>query len=495
MDATPLPALFTRAAARTPDAPAIIDSQGTAVSYAALDSRSERLARAFLDAGVTPECLVAVCLPKSPELVAVLLAVWKCGAAYVPLDPGQPADRLRWLLTDTGSPLLVTDQACAEKVAGSGVRMLFPAQIGDRAATVADPLPSGVPTPAMAAYAIYTSGSTGRPKGVVISHEAIANRVLWTVREQGLSGTDRVIQRTALTFDAAGWEIFAPLVSGGAVVLPAGGAEHDPALLLFAMARFGVTVLQVVPSVLRLMVDESGWSDCGALRLIASAGESLDAGLCGLLRQRSSAQMWNTYGPTECAIDVTAHRVDASQSSGRVPIGTPIANVRVLVLDERSQPAAIGVPGELCVGGVALARGYLGQPGLTAQRFVPDPYGPPGSRMYRTGDLVRWRHDETLDYLGRLDDQVKVNGVRIEPGEVETALLSHPALRGAIVMARARDDGTNRLVAYVRSADDEISPDQLRRHLRTRLPDSFIPSAFVVRTAAAVLPAEPDVVP
>ncbi len=480
MDAKPLPALFARAAALTPDAPAIIDSRGRPVSYAALGARSDRLARAFLDAGVAPESLVAVCLPKCPDLVAVLLAVWKCGAAYVPLDAAQPAERLRWLLSDTGPRLLVTDAAGAGKAAGSGVPVLFPSEIDDQAAGAPDTVPSGGPAPAMAAYAIYTSGSTGRPKGVVITHEAIANRVLWTVREQGLTSADRVIQRTALTFDAAGWEIFAPLVSGGAVVLPAAGAEHDPALLLDTVARFGVTVLQAVPSVLRLMTDEPGWSGCGALRLIASAGEPLDAGLCAQLRTRSPAQMWNTYGPTECAIDVTAHLVDAGQLSGRVPIGAPIANVRVLVLDERSRPTPFGTPGELCVGGLALARGYLGQPGLTAQRFVPDPYGPPGSRIYRTGDLVRWRHDDALDYLGRLDDQVKVNGVRIEPGEVETALLAHPALRGAVVMARARDDAPMSLVAYVLSQDSEITPDQLRRHLKTRLPDPFIPSAFVV---------------
>jgi amino acid adenylation domain-containing protein len=480
MDAKPLPDLFARQAALTPDAPAIIDRHGKATSYAALGMRSDRLARVLIDAGVTRESLVAVCLPRSPDLVATLLAVWKCGAAYVPLDPGHPADRLRWLLTDTGSRLLVIEAAYAEKAAGSGVRTLFPAEIDDRAAAVPDTLPSGVPTPPMAAYAMYTSGSTGRPKGVVISHEAIANRVMWTVSEQEMTSSDRVIQRTALTFDAAGWEIFAPLVSGGAVVLPAAGAEHDPTRLLDVVARFGVTVLQAVPSVLRLMVDESGWSDCGALRLIASAGEPLDAELCGLLHKRSSAQIWNTYGPTECAIDVTAHRVGVGQLSGRVPIGKPIPNVRVLVLGERNQLAPIGMPGELCVGGVALARGYLGRPSLTAERFVPNPYGPPGSRMYRTGDLVRWRQDGTLEYIGRLDDQVKVNGVRIEPGEVEMALLSHPALRGAIVVAHTRDDGTNRLVAYVLSRDSETSPDQLRRHLQTRLPDPLIPSAFVV---------------
>jgi amino acid adenylation domain-containing protein len=482
MDAKPLPALFTRQAALTPDAPAIIDSRGTAISYADLDTRSDRIARALLDAGVTPESLVAVGLPRSPDLIATLLAVWKCGAAYVPLDPGHPADRMRWLLTDTGARFLVADAACAEKAAGSGVLMLFPAEIDGRGAVPATQptLPAGVPAPCMAAYTIYTSGSTGRPKGVVISHEAIANRIMWAVREQELGRGDRVIQRTALTFDAAGWEIFAPLVSGGAVVLPAAGAEHDPTLLLDAVARFGVTVLQAVPSVLRLTVDEPGWTDCGALRLIASAGEPLDAELCRLLHKRSSAQIWNTYGPTECAIDVTAYRVDVARLSGRVPIGKPIVNVRVLVLDERGQPAPIGIPGELCVGGVALARGYLGQPALTAERFVPDPYGPPGSRIYRTGDLVRWRHDGTLDYLSRLDDQVKVNGVRIEPGEVETALLSHPAVRGAIVMARALNDGTNRLAAYVLSRETEISPDMLRRHLQTKLPGLLIPSAFVV---------------
>ena len=319
MDAELLPDLFARQAALTPAAPAVIGDSGP-VSYAALDARSDRLADLLLEAGAAPECLVAVCLPQSLDLVVALLAAWKCGAAYVPLEPGHPAERLRWVLADTGARLLVTDRAAAAKTEPAGVRTIFLDELDEPAVTAPDRLPRGVLAPAMAAYAIYTSGSTGRPKGVVISHEAIANRVLWTVREHALDHADRVIQRTAVSFDAAGWEIFAPLVSGGAVVLPPVGADRDPALLLRAMAQYGVTVLQVVPSLLRLAVDEPGWADCAALRLLLSAGEPLDAELCRRFRKQSEAEVWNTYGPTECAIDVTAHHVDTGQTSGRVPI-------------------------------------------------------------------------------------------------------------------------------------------------------------------------------
>lgn len=467
-----LPELFVAQAARTPEAPAVLDGDRS-VSYAELDAASGRLAARLLAEGAGPESLVAVCLPRGVDLVVTLLAVWRAGAAYVPLDRAHPDERLRWILADTGARLLVADAATGERLASTGVTTIAPS-----AALSGEPAPVAL-DPAHAAYVIYTSGSTGRPKGVLVSHGAIANRVLWTVRRHQLGAGDRVLQKTTLTFDAAAWEIFAPLVSGGAVALAPDGAERDAAALLAALGRHQATVLQVVPSQLRLLVDEPGWTDCDQLRLVFSAGEALRAELCQQLWKNTGADVWNTYGPTECAIDVTAFQADRDQATGAVSIGRPIDNLRVLVLDESGELAPMGVAGELHVGGAGLARGYVGRPGLTAERFVPDPYGVPGARLYRTGDAVRWSDDGTLEYLGRLDQQVKVNGVRVEPGEVESALHAHPGLRGAVVVAAPGPDGTDRLVGYVVFRDDEIAFEQLRLFLRDKLPEPLIPSVFV----------------
>jgi amino acid adenylation domain-containing protein len=478
MDVDLLPDLFARQAARTPSAPAVIDARGQ-VDYAALEARANQLAHLLRGAGAGPETLVGVCLPRGPDLVVALLGVWKAGAVYVPMDPDHPPERLRWVLSDTGAGLVVTDRAVGESIAPTDARLLCLDSLGDQLDACPVIAPDIRLTPDNAAYVIYTSGSTGRPKGVVVSHAAIANRVMWTVRQHALDAADRVLQKTTLSFDAAGWEIFAPLVSGGAVVLAPAGADRDPDALLQAVARHEVTVLQVVPSLLRLLADEPGWDGCGSLRLLFSAGEPLHAELCQRLWQRTRVQVWNTYGPTECAIDVTAQRVDPAQRLGPVPIGRPIANLRAFVLDPDGEPVPVGVSGELCVGGAGVARGYLGLPELTAERFIPDPYGPPGSRMYRTGDRVRWRGDGALEYLARMDDQVKVNGVRVEPGEVESALGAHPQVRAAVVTVFTDADGVSRLAAYVRSRNGEIPADELRRFLRGTLPDPFVPSVFV----------------
>lgn len=484
-----LPELIARQAARTPEATAVIDGPDR-ITYAALDARANRMAHLLRDSGVGPETLVGVCLPRSPDLVAALLAVGRAGGAYVPLDPDHPRDRLRWIVADSGASMVLTTTAVVDRLPGSGARALCLDRLEDalRAA------PTSAPQVDLAAdgcaYVMYTSGSTGRPKGVPVTHAGITNRVTWTVRLHKLDGNDRVLQKTTVSFDAAGWEICAPLVSGGTVVLAPAGADRDPATLLRAVAEQRVTVLQVVPSLLQLLVDEPGWADCDALRLLFSAGEPLQAEMCQRLWERAGSQLqvWNTYGPTECAIDVTAHQVDAAQRAGPVPIGRPIDNTRIMVLDPTGEPVPVGAVGELCAGGVGVARGYLGMPGLTAERFAPDPLGPPGSRMYRTGDRARWRRDGALEYLGRLDHQVKVNGVRIEPGEVEVALAAHPGVRDAVVTTFAGKDGIRRLTAYLRRRNGEIPRDQLRQFLRDTLPEPLIPSVMVQVDAFPLTP-------
>ncbi|MGW7201424.1 amino acid adenylation domain-containing protein, partial [Streptomyces chryseus] len=468
----PLHELIAQQTVRTPHATAVEDAQG-AMTYAQLDRRANGVARLLRGRGVGPEARVAVCLPRGRDLLAALLGVWKAGAAYVPLDAAHPAERVAWMIADSGVRTVLTVSASAAALAGAvpdDVVLLDSA--GD--AEDAEPVRTG---PGHAAYITYTSGSTGRPKGVLVEHGGIANRVSWTVNRQELGPEDRVLQKTVLTFDAAALELFAPLVAGGTVVMAPEGAEADPALLVRTVADRRVTVLQGVPSVLRLLADEPGWSECTGLRLVFSAGEALDAELCRRLGEPTGAKVWNTYGPTECSIDVTGQEFDPELHTEAVPIGRPIDNMRVYVLDEESDPVPIGVVGELYAGGVGTARGYVGNPAQTAERFVPDPHGPAGSRMYRTGDLARWRSDGALAYLGRVDHQVKVNGVRIEPAEVEAALNAHPDVRGAVVGAYTVGGGT-RLVAHLVSVR-RVPRDELRSFLRKRLPEPMIPALFV----------------
>ena len=455
-----LPDLFAAQVARTPDAVAALDDRHE-ITYSALDRRSGLLAAALVARGTGAGSIVGVRMRRGIDLVVALLGIWKAGAAYVPLDPEHPEERFAAILADTGCECVLTARSLPSFM--------------DEAGTVA----ASAATADGAAYVIYTSGSTGKPKGVVITHEGIANRVGWTVDTHRLSAADRILQKTNLSFDAAAWEVFAPLVSGGTVVLAPVGAERDPAMMLAAIVRHQVTVLQVVPSVLRLLVAEPGLRDCTSLRLLFSAGEALHAELLQQLWAQLPVETWNTYGPTECAIDVTAHRCDPEQTSGPVPIGKPITGAHVLVLDENGEFTPIGVPGELYLGGAGVAVGYLGKPAMTAEKFVPDPIGPPGSRLYRTGDRGRWRADGVLEYLGRLDDQLKISGVRIEPAEIEIAVQAHPDVWACVVLGVPDNQGSKRLVAYV-VADDEVSPSGLRAFLRKRLPEYLVPTVFML---------------
>ncbi|GAA2368465.1 hypothetical protein Cme02nite_73020 [Catellatospora methionotrophica] len=464
--------LVAHQAAATPDAIAAADGVRT-MTYRELDRRANRLAHLLRDRGVGPESLVGVCLERGFDLVTALLGVWRAGGAYVPLDPSHPVDRRAWILADTGARILLTERGIEP---GTAVDTIL---LDDTDALHGQPEydPQVEVSPDAPAYAIYTSGSTGRPKGVVITHAGIANRVAWTVRRHGLGAGDRVIQKTSISFDAAGWEFFGPLSSGGTIVLAPEGAERDPGLLVAAIAEHGVTVLQGVPSVLRLLADEPGWAACASLRLVFSAGEPLHAELATRLRGPHALTVWNTYGPTECSIDVSAFEVDPALAAGPIPIGRPIDGTRLLVLDDEGDPVPVGMAGELHVGGVALARGYLGRADATAERFVPDPYGPAGGRLYRTGDQVRWRADGVLEYLGRIDDQVKINGVRIEPAEIEATLVGHDSVQSATVTSYTDASGAKRLAAYVVKRS-ELDSTGLRDFLATRLPEALIPTAL-----------------
>ncbi|MFG3700668.1 amino acid adenylation domain-containing protein [Micromonospora sp. NPDC047620] len=466
--------LIARQAALTPAATAVRGDTEW-LDYAGLDRRANQLGRYLAGLGVGPESLVAVNLDRGVDLVVALLGVWRAGAAYLPLDPTHPAERRRWILADSGADVLLTRAALRDEAAPGRVVCVDTDRARIAAAPATAPVPA--PDPDAVAYAIYTSGSTGRPKGVLITHGGIGNRVTWTIREHGLGPADRVLQKTSVSFDAAGWEFFAPLASGGTVVLAPDGAHRDPAALVAAVARHRITVLQGVPSVFGLLVDQPGWAECTSLRLVFSAGEPLHAELCRRMAVTPEVRVWNTYGPTECAIDVTAHPVDPGQPTGPVPIGRPLPNVRVQVLDADRRPVPVGVVGELYVGGANLGRGYLNRPDLTADRFVPDEYGPPGARLYRTGDQVRWRGDRTLEFVGRVDHQLKVNGVRIEPAEVEAVLAAHPDVRAAVVVVHTDPAGRRQLAAYV-AGRRPLTPAELRAHCLGRLPEALVPAVF-----------------
>ncbi|MET8234750.1 amino acid adenylation domain-containing protein [Micromonospora sp. NPDC005298] len=466
--------LIARQATLTPTAIAVSgDTEG--LDYAGLDRRANQLGRYLAELGVGPESLVAVNLDRGVDLVVALLGVWRAGAAYLPLDPTHPAERRRRLLADSGAGVLLTRDALRDEATPGQVVCLD----ADRARIAACPATAAVPSPDpdSVAYAIYTSGSTGQPKGVLITHRGIGNRVTWTIREHGLGPGDRVLQKTSVSFDAAGWEFFAPLASGGTVVLAPDGAHRDPAALVAAVVRHRITVLQGVPSVFGRLVDQPGWADCTSLRLVFSAGEPLHADLCRRLAVTPDVRVWNTYGPTECAIDVTAHPVDTAQPTGPVPIGRPLPDVRVQVLDADRRPVPVGVVGELYVGGANLGRGYLHRPDLTAERFVPDEYGPPGARLYRTGDQVRWRGDRSLEFVGRADHQLKVNGVRIEPAEVEAVLAAHPDVQAAVVVGHTDPAGRRQLAAYV-AGRRSVDPAALRAFCVGRLPEALVPAVF-----------------
>lgn len=460
-------------ARRTPDAPAVIFG-GQRHSYAELVAAADRLARHLTGMGVTPGSVVAVELPRSAHLVVALLAVLKAGAAYLPLDPDLPAARIADMVDQARPVCVLTDRATAPEVGGP-----------PRVDVTGDLHPAGTGTPEITpehpAYVIFTSGSTGRPKGVLVAHRAIDNRLRWMQAAYPLTAGDRVLQKTPAGFDVSVWEFFWPLRVGAALVVAEPGEHRDVARLARTITEHGVTVLHFVPSMLQEFLAEPAAASCVGLRRVVCSGESLARDTAEHFhRVLPQVALENLYGPTEAAVDVTAHHC-APGERGPVPIGRPVWNTRLRVLDDRLRPCPVGVPGELYLAGAQLAEGYVGQPGLTAGRFVADPFAEPGQRMYRTGDVVRWRHDGEVEFLGRGDHQVKILGQRIELGELESVLLTDPAVGGACAGVRKDHAGVDRLVAYVTAAaGQDPDPAALRTLLSERLPSAAVPSVVTV---------------
>ncbi|HEV3073508.1 MAG TPA: non-ribosomal peptide synthase/polyketide synthase, partial [Thermoanaerobaculia bacterium] len=556
---------------RSPDAVAVAAGGGElgegsdSLTYLALNARANRLARRLRQLGAGPETVVAVCAERSTALVVGLLAVLKAGAAYLPLDPDYPPDRLRFMRQDAGARLLLVQGGLlprlGEEEPAAGVTVLLdgaaepePGPASAPASASAPPAlgpapeperwPAAADLPNLAhpdnlAYVIYTSGSTGRPKGTMNTHRGIVNRLLWMQERYSLAADDRVLQKTPIGFDVSVWELFWPLATGALLVMARPGGHRDSAYLWRTIAGQGITTLHFVPSMLRAFVADAGSPgvDDGAvahrLRRVLASGEALAHDLQQRFCSRLPVPLHNLYGPTEAAVEVTSWACEPQSPRRLVPIGRPLANTRIHLLDRHGQEVPIGVPGELHIGGVQVGRGYLGRPGLTAEKFVPDPFaaaagarqsdrngapgaresdqnGAPGARLYRTGDMARYLPDGAVDYLGRADDQVKIRGVRVELGEIETVLAAQPAVQAAAVALRlpAGAAGTagaadgpaaaaeRLLVAYVVPRDplpEAARPCQavavgprlqalaaeLRRALAARLPDAMVPAEVV----------------
>ncbi|HKH46426.1 MAG TPA: amino acid adenylation domain-containing protein, partial [Thermoanaerobaculia bacterium] len=461
---------------RTPEAVAV-SCEGESLTYRELDRRANQLARHLRRLGVAPEVLVGVAVERSVELMVGLLGVLKAGGAYVPLDPSYPAERLAFMVEDAEVAVLLTQDRllgldAAETKDGKDFR--------DGKGVSLD----------NAAYCIYTSGSTGRPKGAVNTHRGIVNRLLWMQAEYGLVPGEGVLQKTPISFDVSVWELFWPLLVGARVVFARPGGQQDSAYLAELIQREEITTLHFVPSMLQVFLEEPRLGACSCLRRVITSGEALPRELEERFGALLGAELHNLYGPTEAAVDVTYWPCLREPEARTVPIGRPISNLRIHLLDPAGEPVPVGVPGHLHIGGVGLARGYWKRPELTAERFVPDGRAG-GNRLYATGDLARWRPDGVIEFLGRIDHQVKIRGFRIELGEIEAALNAHPAVRESVVVSR---EGA--LAAYVAlhrtDPTDPSDPTDLKTTLaawlRARLPEHMVPATFVVLPAFPLNP-------
>jgi amino acid adenylation domain-containing protein len=483
-------ALFEAQVQRTPEALAVL-SGNQWLTYAELNERSNQLARKLDSLGAGPDMLVGVCMERSLEMVVSLLGILKSGAAYVPIDPSYPKDRLAYMMEDASPSVLLTQEKFRGELPShrASVVLVDCEWQGGIAEQESSNLNRTLPEECLA-YVIYTSGSTGRPKGAMNTHRGLGNRLSWMQQAYRLTAEDVVVQKTPFSFDVSVWEFFWPLLAGARLVMARPGGHRDSRYLLDLIWEQGITTLHFVPSMLRVFLDEEGIEKCTSLRRVICSGEALSTELQEKFFKKLNCELHNLYGPTEAAIDVTSWECRKDDVLRVVPIGRPIANTQIHVLDEvMMERLDAGVAGELHIGGAGVGRGYWQRPDLTAEKFVPNPLSmTPGERLYRTGDIALCREDGILEYLGRIDDQVKVRGFRIELGEIQTILLRHELVKDAVVVAHEDLNGDKRLVAYVvphqpgtlTGTDRGILAGRFRDYLKQRLPDYMLPSAFVL---------------
>ncbi len=470
---------FEAQAERTPTAEAVRYEEHS-LSYLALNQRANQLAHHLRRLGVGADVLVGLFLERSLDMVVAILAVLKAGGAYVPIDPEYPSDRVEYMIRDAALPvLLVQSQLAALLPAFSGAMVRLDR---DHDQIVKESTANLLPTvdPDDLAYMIYTSGSTGKPKGAMNSHRGICNRLMWMQKQYGMTEADAVLQKTPFSFDVSVWEFFWPLLVGARLVVAKPGGHRDPSYLMDVIAQERVTIMHFVPSMLGAFLTTPGLERCRSLQHVMCSGEALPFNLQEEFFSLLPAQLHNLYGPTEAAVDVTYWMCRPQDDRKIVPIGRPVANTQIYILDRYLEPVPIGVPGDLYIGGVQVGRGYHNRPELTAERFVPDHLGErAGSRLYKTGDLARFLPGGEIEYLGRSDHQVKIRGFRIELGEIEAALCQHPAIHEAVVVAREDMPGVKRLVAYLVTSLSERDAETICEHLKASLPEFMVPAAFM----------------
>ncbi len=480
-----VPRLVAVQAASTPDAVALVAGD-QALTYRELNRQANQLAHYLRTLGVGPNVLVGCCVERSPDMVVGLLGILKAGGAYLPLDPSYPTERLSFMLRDAQAPVLVTQQCLATRLPALEAQIVCLDADAVRLSQQSETDPTSEVTVDDLVYVIYTSGSTGQPKGVQITHKSLLNLVFWHQRAFAVTPSDRATQLTSPAFDATGWELWPYLTLGASVYLPDEVTRAAPALLRDWLVSRGITIT-FLPTPLAESVMALEWPSTPALRLLLTGADTLHHYPSPTL----PFAVVNNYGPTETTVVATCGLVPSTPHADMPPsIGRPIANTQIYILDERLQQVPIGAPGELHIGGVGLAKGYLNRPELTAEKFIPHPFSnEPGARLYKTGDLARFLPDGQISFMGRVDQQIKIRGYRIEPNEIVSVLNEHPAIQTSIVVAREDTPGDKRLVAYIVLVPEaHITTSSLRQNLMTRLPDYMIPVSFVRLEAQPLTP-------
>ncbi|MBD2435880.1 non-ribosomal peptide synthetase [Nostoc sp. FACHB-110] len=469
--------LFAAQVTRTPNDIALIFNNQT-LTYQELNESANKVAHYLQTLGVKPDVLVGICLERSFEMVIGILAIIKAGGAYVPLDPTYPQERLAFMLADAQVSVLLTQPHLRQQLPTNQAQIVCLDKALQEFAAYSGENPNSEVTAENLAYVIYTSGSTGKPKGAMNTHKGLCNRLLWMQDTYQLTKADKVLQKTPFSFDVSVWEFFWPLLTGASLVIAQPGGHQDSKYLVQLIAQAKITTLHFVPSMLQVFLAETELQTCTSIKRVICSGEALSFELQQSFFQKLNAELHNLYGPTEAAIDVTYWACQANSHNQIVPIGRPIANTQIYILDKYLQPVPIGVSGELHIGGVGLGRGYWHQPELTQEKFIANPFTP-GQLLYKTGDLARYRDDGNIEYLGRIDYQVKLRGFRIELGEIEALLRQHPKVKEALVVAREDIPNHQRLVAYVVPLNITFDSSELRDYLKEKLPDYMVPAVVV----------------